>query len=177
LEIEYIKDSKIDIDLLKEDLKDISKFRAKGYSLLVNTDNIQSVSIDANDLEYSPDFLKFIEKHKTIAGVYFLYNDLKEIIYVGQSIQLGKRIFEHIGINIHFISAIQTQSKVDRFIYEPYFILKYRPLKNTQYNETGEISVKLDEPPIPEPIKVFRPKEISLLTRIKEVPNLFRNQN
>lgn len=152
---EYSENNLLNINNIKEDLKNISEFRKKGYSLLVNSYNQYDLEIDANDFEYSPEFLNFISEHSEAAGVYFLMNEDKEILYIGQSRRLSSRIAQHINIRIQYVTAIRTISNVDRFVYEPYFILKYRPKNNTQFKEHGEISVDIVEPIIPEPIKVF----------------------
>lgn len=91
------------------------------------------------------------------AGIYFLYNDLDYLIYIGKSTNLENRILvsgrQHKARKFAYII---TETKADRHILEPYLILKYAPESNTEFMDTSSVTFNLDIPNKSENIIFFK---------------------
>lgn len=82
---------------------------------------------------------------KKVCGIYFLYNEDKELIYIGQSVNLKNRIKTSIRerkaeyISYAEIPKLENMGKKELLdIYEQYYITIFRPKKN-KYMEFGKI--------------------------------------
>lgn len=86
------------------------------------------------------------EKFKQIGfnkcGIYFLYNDNDELIYIGKSQNLRTRILQSADIRgaTKFCYAY-TDSLADMHLYEVYYISKYKPILNKEFNSTDGLSI------------------------------------
>jgi len=79
----------------------------------------------------SPEYLKLQESVFDIAGVYFLYDHTKSLIYIGKSYHLWKRILSScLERKALYCSYAVIGNKADTDIYEMYFISKLKPLEN-----------------------------------------------
>ena len=83
-----------------------------------------------------------VEKYNlSFGGLYFLYNLKKELIYIGKSKNLSKRISQHskgshkdgVSNDFRYFRYIEIISEVDRQIYEIWFINKHHPKYNSQF--------------------------------------------
>ena len=95
--------------------------------------------------EYSEEFLNVLDYLKNVQGLYFLYDENKELIYIGKSRDLGTRIFtstkERLG---SYLKYKITQSMADTHILELYFINKFNPRLNSDSNERDGINFVID---------------------------------
>lgn len=85
---------------------------------------------------------EFIELQKELLGkygVYFLYNENKELVYIGKSASnLGTRIPSSLKEReAHFFSYALTKTLADAHIYEMYYITLLKPPLNTD-GRTGD---------------------------------------
>jgi hypothetical protein len=104
-----------------------------------------------------PEFLLFIESHFGKHGLYFLYNQEYELMYVGKSENLGSTMLDTIWENNinGFVSVALTKTISDTHIYEPYYIVKYNPLLNSHIKNVDSLSVSLPELEQTEKVKIF----------------------
>jgi hypothetical protein len=67
-----------------------------------------------------------------ISGVYFLWDPVGKIDYVGRANNIGKRLASHhVATNDHRVSIVET-SKQESHLAELFYIWKFRPPKNCQ---------------------------------------------
>jgi len=94
-----------------------------------------------------------------VPGIYLLYDDEGQLLYIGKSITLGERILtsKHERGATRFSYAI-TKTKADASIYEPYYIAKLKPLLNVEHVTNDETTLTLPELEIAE-IRSFSGKE------------------
>lgn len=86
------------------------------------------------------------------AGVYFLLNRFGEIVYIGQSTNLRRRLSEHVNgggrssafaAHIDSIRIYPFPNGFEREIYETYFIDRHKPFYNiAKKHDRGELSEK-----------------------------------
>ena len=95
---------------------------------------------------------------KEKVGIYKLFNNNKEIIYIGKSKNLFRRIKKHLKtINcITYISYAITENINQASIYEPYYIEKFKPKLNKEYKTKNKLTVELPELEFSEIIKIRR---------------------
>ncbi len=103
-------------------------------------------------LKYHPSTNQYEYKNDEIpkvGGVYFIFNKNDEIVYIGTSSNIQKRIASHLGKNknkyagitnkddIQMISFIESYKLLqDRHIVERFYIDKYKPKYNDVHIET-----------------------------------------
>jgi hypothetical protein len=109
------------------------------------------------DLVTSPAFLEFFEKNIDKFGLYFLFNLKKELMFVGKSLNLGEKIIDSIWEKSidGYVAVAYTRTKSDIHVYEPYYILKEKPLLNTEILEPDEITVELKPLKKSELVKIY----------------------
>jgi len=79
----------------------------------------------------SPDYLKLQKSIFDVAGIYFLYDHTRSLIYIGKSYHLWKRILSScLERKASYCSYTIIGNKADTDIYEMYFISKLKPLEN-----------------------------------------------
>lgn len=90
------------------------------------------------------------------AGVYFIYNSEKEIIYIGKSKNLKKRILsscrDKSGVYIRFG---KTENEIDATIYEAYYIGKHKPKLNSDLIDSEASTLDLEELSLSEFIPLY----------------------
>lgn len=89
-------------------------------------------------------------------GVYFFYDNQQELIYIGRSVNLKKRLIDHVKGITHTVAfykefayfrVLYTNNRVEQKIYELYAINSMKPKYNTlDVYETDDISVKVKSP-------------------------------
>lgn len=82
-----------------------------------------------------------------VAGVYYMYNQHNQIIYIGKSINIKKRVFQHFAAetkkahkmkrNVCDISTVHTGSELIALILESYEIKKHQPELNRAQRTTA----------------------------------------
>lgn len=83
-----------------------------------------------------------------------MFEDLMgEVIYIGRTNNLDRRLSQHFGENghlgkevyyqVHNIHVAETDNPNTTSIYEMYYIGKYKPKYNTQYKSGGEFTQEL----------------------------------
>jgi len=98
------------------------------------------------DLTTSQEFIDLFKENIGKFGLYFLYNLNKELLYVGKSLNLGETIIDSVWKkNVDgFVAIAYTKTKADLYIYENYYILKEKPLLNSNLSEhDDELSISL----------------------------------
>jgi|GEM_PF-3825730 len=102
-----------------------------------------------DDINYSIDTAKSKQNLSDLfdkCGVYFIYNDERELIYIGKSSNLQERIVSSLSERRGtYYRYVLTNTAIDASIYEAYYISKHKPIKNVQYKFDGECTIKLDE--------------------------------
>ena len=79
-------------------------------------------------------------------GVYFLYNENDDIIYIGKSSNLDKRIKTSFRLkDAEYVRVAEVKNKIDATIYESYYIAKFKPILNKYYSDFNSSSLKLPE--------------------------------
>lgn len=80
-------------------------------------------------------------------GLYFLYNEKKELIYIGKSINLSSRAYSsYLERNAKYIKVMLTKTKADAHIFEPYCISIYAPLYNAEFKTRDRPTFELELP-------------------------------
>lgn len=97
--------------------------------------------------DYKPtkELIETLENLIYIHGLYFLYDENKELIYIGKSKNLGSRIFQSIKVRQGFYFKYKLpQTKSDTNILELYYISKYKPSLNSESNEDDNTTIDID---------------------------------
>ncbi len=115
----------------------------KQYEYILNKYETTEVKIiDCAVGEFSEEFIQILDIYKKIHGCYLLYNQDKEIIYIGNSYSLGDRVNESIQNKkgkVKYVKLIET-SMSDAYILEMFLINTHKPKLNTQSKGWGEIT-------------------------------------
>lgn len=107
--------------------------------------------------EYSDDFLADFKKHARVYGVYFIYGEQKELLYVGKS----RNLFERLSNSLRekkgaYYSFAVTSTNSDAHLYEIYYISKLKPVMNKDSMEKDNLTVTLPELNISKIKKVYK---------------------
>lgn len=96
---------------------------------------------------YDDKFIKYINSLSCKSGVYFIFNQKKELIYIGKSKDLSERIFSSISERLkyhpYYISILETENICDANILEPFFISQFKPIANTEFNEELNTNIEI----------------------------------
>lgn len=86
-----------------------------------------------------------LEKIPNTTGIYFMYNENKELMYIGKTIHLNSRVADHLARRTHtsdichnfnYIKYIEIDNEVLLDDYETYFINSYKPKLNVSKVQT-----------------------------------------
>ena len=86
-----------------------------------------------------------LEKIPNTIGIYFMYNENKELMYIGKTIHLNSRVTDHLAgrthtsdicHNFNYIKYIEIDNEVLLDDYETYFINSYKPKLNVSKVQT-----------------------------------------
>ena len=96
--------------------------------------------------EFSGEFEKDFKMYARAYGIYFIYNENEELIYIGKS----KNLFERLANSLrerggNKYSFALTKTKSDYHLYEIYYIAKLEPKLNVDSAEQDELTVTLPE--------------------------------
>jgi len=148
-------------DKLGNDLNhNLHEFREDFSSLLFYSENdFFAIELYSKGKVPSEEFGNFIKDIEISCGLYFIYDNRKELIYIGKSRDLGMRIRgsikERTKYYPSYVSVAFTKSVADMHVYEPYYILKMNPLLNVEFREYEGLTLKLPELIITPPVKIF----------------------
>ena len=113
-----------------------------------------------NKINYELDEYCYDLEKREVFGCYFLYNNKKEIIYIGMSKNLVNRAFQSYNekrwwknTTSIYISFFETLTKSDMIVAEGYFIGKYKPKLNVVGKYDDELTFKL---PLKKPFKIYK---------------------
>ena len=99
-----------------------------------------------NGKKVKKEFISEMNKINNLAGVYFLYNSSKRLIYIGKSKGLGGRIPASVKERkATYFNYALTKTYSDAGIYEMYYIGLLKPKLNVDGNFPDEPTVKLPE--------------------------------
>ncbi|MEJ6467302.1 hypothetical protein [Fusobacterium ulcerans] len=97
------------------------------------------------DYSITNEFIETLEKLEYLIGLYFLYNENKELIYIGKSKNLGSRILTSTKERKAFyLKYKETYTKSDTNILELYYIAKYKPSLNSDSKENDDTTLNLN---------------------------------
>lgn len=86
-----------------------------------------------------------LEKIPNTTGIYFMYNENKELMYIGKTIHLNSRVTDHLAgrthtsdicHNFNYIKYIEIDNETLLDDYETYFINSYKPKLNVSKVQT-----------------------------------------
>lgn len=150
---------------IPEIISETNKFYNGGkdihFKYLKEKSRSTKIYFDANNVDH---LKKYTEETEIVLnslqgkpGIYFLYKDEDDLIYIGKSINLGSRIPTSIKEQgADSFAYIITETPADRHLLEPYFILKYAPSNNTEFIDKSSVSFELNAP---ERSKIIKLKE------------------
>jgi hypothetical protein len=110
------------------------------------------------DEYYTNDFVQQLTALVGKAGIYFLYNENKQLVYIGKSIDLSSRILSSCQQKkgaCYFNYSIPPK-EADIHIYEMYLIAKYKPQFNKDGKSKGIPSIVIDEFPRSEITAIYK---------------------
>jgi hypothetical protein len=112
----------------------LDRYSLKKISFLKSLINLNNPYNRLNDVEEIPsfEFKEFIDSVKGKSGLYFLYNENKDLLYIGKSTSLGDRIISSIIERRikGFVCVALTKTSADIHFYEPYYIIREKPKLN-----------------------------------------------
>ena len=117
--------------------------------------------ISDNSKIFTEEFFEFINRLMSKSGVYFLYDEDKNLIYIGKSNDLYSRIQSSIRVRkASNVSIILTNNEADTNILEVYYICKEKPILNTDLFTLFSPSFSLDHSyEMSNTIKIFKDEE------------------
>jgi hypothetical protein len=118
---------------------------------------LKTLKLFKPELVTSPQFLSFFQEQVGNHGLFFLYNLNKDLLFIGKSLNLGTSILEAIADkNVEgYVAVALTQSHSDVYVYEPYYIIKEKPLLNTDINDDDKLTITLKPLKKSELIKIY----------------------
>jgi len=135
--------------IIKLDIKYDKKIKAELINKEDYLKDYKEVSKINSHSHYSKGYLSYIIKDK-IQGIYFFLDKNKNIIYIGRSQNIRRRINHHfkdyykylsnfeknkkqkIINHTHYIAFFEEKKEVTKWL-EPYLINKYNPIYNTEF--------------------------------------------
>ena len=97
--------------------------------------------------DYTPteEFISTLENLLNVHGLYFLYDENKNLIYIGKSKNLGSRILDSAKERQGFYLKYKLPlTKSDTNILELYYISKFKPKLNSESKEIDDTTIKID---------------------------------
>ena len=97
--------------------------------------------------DYIPteEFISTLENLLNVHGLYFLYDENKNLIYIGKSKNLGSRILDSTKERQGFYLKYKLPlTKSDTNILELYYISKFKPKLNSESKEIDDTTIKID---------------------------------
>jgi hypothetical protein len=145
--------------LTDEEFNQIAKDIIEEIQVFKNTKEWAKINGNYSiDRTTTSEFDDLIKTTKNKNGIYFLYNDNKELIYIGKSISdISYRSFKSaIYRNAEYIKIYYPKTKADTSIYELYYINKFKPICNKDSKENDETTIELPELDCSKLIKIYK---------------------
>ena len=81
-----------------------------------------------------------IKKHTITSkiGIYFMYDCNHELVYIGRSNSIIKRVYSHRNKSFRFYKYIECK-KDELGLLEKYYIKKYKPKLNRLFNDSESV--------------------------------------
>jgi hypothetical protein len=153
--IGHLKSSKdnLEINRDKKFFFDLNK-----YPILKRITEQKELETFTPDLITDPAFITFFKANIGRNGIYFLYNLNRDLLFIGKSSNLGETIIDAIWKKDidGYVSIAYTKSVADTYIYEPYYIIKEKPLLNKLSSQTDGLTVDLKPLEKTELIKIYQ---------------------
>lgn len=155
------------------------EYTIDNFSGLINLDEYKQYEEKNNQYHYRDNRKNNSFINTGLIGVYFFYNEIKEIVYIGKSTNcIRQRLHCHIINTINtlkqeacfkqykrdvykYFSYIETKAKDCHFV-ESFLIGKYKPMFNIEFNNSFSY-----------PVDRFDPKKLS----IKDIHHRTRDSN
>lgn len=153
--IRHLKTSKdeLEINRNKKFFFDLNK-----YPVLKRITEQKELETFTPDLITDPAFITFFKNNIGKHGIYFLYNLNKDLLFIGKSSNLGETIIDTIWRKDidGYVSIAYTKTVADTIIYEPFYIIREKPLLNKLLSFTDELTVELPQLEKTEIIKIYQ---------------------
>ena len=121
----YYKENIFEFTLLKDNIKK----------------EIQALTEINEFYKISKEFLNIAENIYCKKGIYFLFNENKELIYIGKSKDLFKRILGSARERkATYCKYIEVKTFTDLHFLEVFFINKYKPCLNEEFKENDSLT-------------------------------------
>ena len=101
----------------------------------------------------SKEYYDLIPQLRNVSGCYIFINGEKEILYIGMSSDLSKRILTSFGEHFNFSNSdifvryVRTESVLDASVIEQYLISLFKPKLNGTIKFEGKLNVKITHIP------------------------------
>lgn len=106
--------------------------------------DVKAIFID-EDYTLSEEFIDELNGLILVHGLYFLYNENKELIYIGKSKNLSERIPASVKERkAHYLKYKLTNTMSDTNILELYYIAKFKPALNRDSKEIDDTSIEIN---------------------------------
>jgi len=127
IESPYISEIVVESGIFNEDLKSDISYQYKNSEIIL-----------------SDNFVKSLEKLRYSKGLYFFYDEKKELIYIGKSRDLGRRILSSTRErNPYFVKYKITRTMSDANVLELYYISKIKPVLNRESKEIDKTTFEI----------------------------------
>jgi hypothetical protein len=88
--------------------------------------------------------IKILKNLKYATGLYFLYNQEKELKYIGKSYDLCSRIKSSAyNKRAYYFKYLETKHEADADVLEPYFVAQFKPFLNSEFNTNRVPTIKI----------------------------------
>jgi hypothetical protein len=141
---------KIQKDCEKKSFKcsDISEcdIDIKKYPLFFGFSQRKDLQVFRPDLITSPELLQFIEDNMGKPGLCFLYNLNRELLFITKGSNIGAKIIDAIWDKNPdgYVAVALTKKIADIHIYEPYYIIKEKPILISDMGKSQDFSFELE---------------------------------
>jgi hypothetical protein len=144
--------------------KSIAKTR-ESIILFVNNNHLDTykniclnLAYELNNMpEIGSNCFEFLIKlnEKGVFGLYFLYNEKNDLVYVGKSISLMSRLLSQIkNYKPAYFKIAYPSSVSDMHVYEMYYISKFKPCLNIDAKNNDKLTIELPELMFSNPVNI-----------------------
>lgn len=115
------------------------------YHIVLNPfGDVKAIFVD-EDYTLSDEFINELQGLILVHGLYFLYSENKELIYIGKSKNLSERIPTSVKERkAHYLKYKLTNTMADANILELYYISKLKPILNKDSKENDDTSIEIN---------------------------------
>ncbi|MGO5427247.1 GIY-YIG nuclease family protein [Fusobacterium mortiferum] len=117
----------------------------KKYNLNLNIFGDIKTIFKEEDYSVSEEFIKEMEDLVQVYGLYFLYDQDKNLIYIGKSRNLNERIPSSVKERkAYYLKYKLTKTLTDTHILELYYIAKLKPILNKDSKESDDTTLTIE---------------------------------